>query len=207
VAVVAGISLAPTAFAHVTVNPGTAAPGSFTKLTFRVPNEMSDANTTKLEVQLPTDSPFASVSIQPVDGWTYSETKTKLASPIKSDDGDVSEAVQIITWSGGVVKPGEFQEFSLSVGPLPTDKAQLVFKVLQTYDNGETVSWIQESAPGGEAEHPAPVLKLVAAADASTPRSDGDDGEPLGIVGIVVGAAGLIVGAIAMVTARRRSAT
>ena len=56
-AVVGGLTLAlaAPASAHVTVNPNTATPGSYSKVTFRVPNEKDSANTTKLEVNLPAD--------------------------------------------------------------------------------------------------------------------------------------------------------
>jgi uncharacterized protein YcnI len=160
---------ATNAFAHVTVNPREAAQGSYSKLSFRVPNERDGVNTTKLEVNFPTDHPLASVSVRPHAGWTYSVVKTKLASPIKSDDGDISEAVSKITWTGGAIKPGEFDEFEVSVGPLPNDVDSLTFKALQTYSDGEIVRWIEEAAPGGGAvDHPAPVLTLTKAAAATT---------------------------------------
>ena len=41
------------AAAHVTLQPPTAATGAYTVLSVRVPNEMSDATTTKVQVQLP----------------------------------------------------------------------------------------------------------------------------------------------------------
>jgi uncharacterized protein YcnI len=44
------LALAGPAAAHVTVNPNTAAPGGFAKVTFRVPNESDTADTTKIEV-------------------------------------------------------------------------------------------------------------------------------------------------------------
>ena len=61
---VAGVVLAVAApaDAHVTVNPNTATPGGYTKVTFRVPNETDNADTTKLEVAFPADQPIASGS-------------------------------------------------------------------------------------------------------------------------------------------------
>ena len=45
---------APTAAqAHVTLQPSTATAGAFTLESVRVPNEMDDATTTKVDVQLP----------------------------------------------------------------------------------------------------------------------------------------------------------
>src|SRR6476659_4150407 len=87
---VALLTLAGVAWAHVTVNPHTAQQGSYTKVSFRVPNERDDASTTQLEVDLPTDHPIASVQTRPVPGWTSTVQKTTLAKPITTDDGQVT---------------------------------------------------------------------------------------------------------------------
>lgn len=111
------------ASAHVTVNPNQAVQGGFAKLAFRVPNESDTASTVKLEVILPTQAPIAFLSLKPVAGWTATVEKTKLARPIKSDDGEVSEAVSKITWmsagADSAIRVGQFQEFEVSAGPLP----------------------------------------------------------------------------------------
>lgn len=163
------ISLAASAAsAHVTANPNTAAPGSYTKISFRVPNEEPKADTTRLEVDLPMDHPIASVAVRPQPGWTAKVEKSKLATPIKSDDAEVTQAVSKITWSGGKIAPGEFQEFDVSLGPLPTDTNRLMFKATQTYSNGDVVTWDQDPGNGGqEPEHPAPTVRLTASAGAS----------------------------------------
>ena len=151
---------ATSAFAHVTVNPRETTGGGYAKLAFRVPNERDNAGTTKLEINFPADHPFASVSVRPQPGWTYTVDKTKLDTPIDSHGNQISEVVSRVTWTGGTIKPGEFNEFEVSVGRLPTDVDSITFKALQTYSNGEIVRWIEEATPGGsEPERPAPVLK------------------------------------------------
>ncbi|MFC4148694.1 DUF1775 domain-containing protein, partial [Micromonospora mangrovi] len=60
------LGLAGPAAAHVTVNPSTAVQGGWTKVSFRVPNETDTADTTKVEVNLPTATPIASVSLKPL---------------------------------------------------------------------------------------------------------------------------------------------
>src|SRR4051794_18591466 len=169
-------ALAGPASAHVSVNPNTAEQGGFSALTFRVPTEKDDASTTKVQVAFPTDTPLASVSVKPVPGWTSQVTKNKLPQPIQSDDGPITDAVSQITWTASspdtAVKPGEFQEFGVSAGPLPTTTA-ISFKALQTYSDGSVVRWIDTQTPGGpEAEHPAPTLSLTPeAADAAAPAA------------------------------------
>src|SRR6185437_4740876 len=63
-----GLTALP-ALAHVTVSSPGATQGSFGVLTFRMPNEMDNANATELKVQLPADQPLASVSVKPEPGW------------------------------------------------------------------------------------------------------------------------------------------
>jgi uncharacterized protein YcnI len=184
--VVAGIALvvaAPLAGAHVTVNPGEAPKGGFAKLAFRVPNERPDSGTTTLEVNLPEDQPIANVSVRPKQGWTYQVETHQLDEPIDNHGEELTEVVSKVTWTGGVIQPGEFDEFEVSVGPLPEDADQILFPTLQTYQSGEVVRWIDEPLPDGEEpEHPAPLLTLVDAEDehagGSADNGAGADGEP-----------------------------
>ncbi|MFE7192854.1 YcnI family protein [Kitasatospora sp. NPDC057541] len=171
-AAAAVVALAGPASAHVTVNPGSADQGGYTAVDFRVPNENDAAGTVKLEVNLPLDHPLASVRTQPLPGWTATVEKAKLDKPLKVHGNDVNEAVSKITWTadaGVKIAPGQFQEFRVSLGPLPTDTDSLVFKTLQSYENGDVVRWIDEAKDGQpEPAKPAPVLKLTKA-----PAGDG----------------------------------
>ncbi|WP_422070604.1 YcnI family copper-binding membrane protein [Streptomyces orinoci] len=208
--------LAGPAFAHVTVQPGTAQKGGYATIAVKVPNEKDNADTVKVELDLDPKHPLASVMPQPVPGWDVKVEKSKLDQPVKTDDGTVTEAVTKVTWTGGKIQPGQFQQFPLSVGQLPSDADRLVFKALQTYSDNDVVRWIDPSMPGGkEPEHPAPVLKLLAKTDdtkqaAPAPAKDSGSGgsssdttaRVLGIAGIVLGAAGVGYGVFA---GRRRT--
>jgi uncharacterized protein YcnI len=208
------LGFAGPASAHVSVNSDTVATqGGEAKLTFRVPNEEDTASTVKVEVDLPQDTPIASVSVKPVTGWTATVQTSKLAAPITNDDGaQITEAVSQIVWAaapGSEIGPGQFQEFEISAGPLP-DVNQVVFKALQTYSNGDIVRWIDEPSAGvseADLQHPAPTLKLAPAAAAPTSHgSDAVGGAALGlgIAGVVLGLAGLALGLLAY---RRVTAT
>jgi hypothetical protein len=127
----------------------------------------------------------------------------------------------VVDWkaTAGGIKPGEYGEFQLSVGPLPKADS-MTFKALQTYSNGETVSWIDLPAAGSsdEPEHPAPTLKLAPAGGAATtpatnaaaaPAAASDEGAGGGSVtgAYVVGGIGLVAGLAAFgvaVSGRRR---
>ncbi|WP_390871330.1 YcnI family copper-binding membrane protein [Streptomyces malaysiensis] len=224
------------AFAHVSVQPGQAEKGGYSTINFKVPNERDDSSTVKLEVNLPADHPLASVMPQPVPGWDVKVTKSKLAKPMEIHGEKINEAVTKVTWTGGKIEPGMFQQFPLSVGQLPEDADQLVFKALQTYDNKEVVRWIEEPQEGAaEPENPAPVLKLVAPAKgsdgqdaaAASGQGQGKDSEKAGAensasedasddkdgsdtTARVLGIAGIVIGAagvaFGVVASRRRSA-
>jgi uncharacterized protein YcnI len=227
VAAAALVAAAPMAAAHVTVNPGEAPKGGYAALSFRVPTERDDAATTQLEVNFPTDTPIPSVRVQPKPGWEYEIERTTLDEPIDVHGEEVTEVVSSVTWTGGEIGATEFDEFGVSVGPLPTDVDQILFPSLQTYDSGEVVRWIEEPTEDGEEpESPAPALTLVDEEEEGSSGSGGDgeaaaagltventasqddvDGaSTLGIVGIVVGVIGLAVAGFALVRTRRRPA-
>ncbi|MEV0850110.1 YcnI family protein [Streptomyces sp. NPDC049954] len=163
--------LAGTASAHVSVAPqGPAAKGGYATVNFKVPNERDDASTVKLEVNLPADHPLASVQPQAVPGWNVKVTQKKLDKPLEMHGEKVTEAPSKVTWTatGKGIAAGTFQQFPLSIGQLPEDADQLVFKALQTYSNDEVVRWIEEpKSDGSEPDDPAPVLQL------SAPEDDG----------------------------------
>ncbi|WP_030576152.1 YcnI family protein [Streptomyces anulatus] len=157
------------AAAHVSVQPvGEAAKGGYATLNFKVPNERDQASTVKLEVNFPAGHPLSSVTPQAVPGWKIKVDKSKLDKPLEVHGKKITEAVSKVTWTAddSEIAPGYFQQFPVSVGALPEDADQLVFKAIQTYDNKEVVRWIEEpTADGDEPDSPAPVLKLTAAAE------------------------------------------
>jgi len=189
------------ASAHVTVSPGTAEPGGYARVVFRVPNERADASTTRLEVSFPSDHRFSSVSVQPVPGWTATTRTEKSDAPAEGEHKS-SGNVTAIVWEGGTVLPGQFQEFPVSMGKLPQTGTRLVFKAVQTYSSGEVVRWIDVQQDGGpRPEHPAPMLTVAAPVVAAAPAAGADT------VGRVLGGAGLLLGLLGIglsVTARRR---
>lgn len=169
VAGAAVLAVSTPCFAHVSVQPeGEAAKGGYAVVGFKVPNERDNASTTKLEVTFPTDHPLASVMPQPVEGWDVKVTTSKLDKPLEMHGEKINEAVSKVTWTakGDGIEPGFFQKFPVSVGTLPEDADELVFKALQTYSNKEVVRWIEVPQEGQEEpEHPAPVLTLSEASE------------------------------------------
>ena len=206
------------ASAHVTVSSPQATAGGFGIVVFNVPNESDTAITTRLRIQMPPKTPFSQVLVQPVPGWTITTTTENLSTPIKTDDGDtVTTAISVVDFqaaAGAGIPPGQFQQFSLSVGPFP-DAKSVTFSAVQTYSDGTEVAWIDPTVEGQpEPQHPAPTLSLTAdsgSAASSSPDStastadttsssdssgSGSDGLPLflSIAALVLGLAGVVLG-------------
>jgi uncharacterized protein len=215
-AVVAALALAPTAAAHVTLQPSEAPAGGFTRLDVRVPNERDNAGTTKVEVQMPPG--FLSVSTEPVPGWDAELTMRQLDEPVEQFGEQVTEEVGRITFTAdgeaSAIKPGQFQDFGLSLAvPEGRPGSMLTFKALQTYSNDEVVRWIGPP----DSEEPAPQVELTPAEEeeAAAPAAEepaapaateeDDDGNGLAIAALIVGAAGLATGLAALVLSRRRT--
>ncbi|MEN5076153.1 YcnI family protein [Isoptericola cucumis] len=222
----AAVLSAGAASAHVTVTPDGAdgaVAGGYTTLTFKVPNESADAATTKVEVDLPADTPFTSVSVEPVPGWTAEVTNADLPEPVEVHGTEVTEAPTRVVWTadeGAGVRAGQFQRFTISAGPVPEGVDELLLPATQTYSDGEVVAWDEPAAADGtEPEHPAPLLPVTgepsgdaaaesqASADTAGAASSGDDGSgvalTLGAVGLGLGLVGAVTGVVALSRTRR----
>jgi periplasmic copper chaperone A len=215
-AMVAALALASAAGAHVTLQPPEAPAGGFTRLDVRVPNERDNANTTKVEVQMPPG--FLSVASEPEPGWDVELTMRKLDKPVEQFGEQVTEEVGTVTFTAtgdaGAIRPGEFRDFGLSVA-VPEGKpgSMLTFKALQTYTGGEVVRWIGPP----DSEEPAPQVELTPAEEeeASAPAAqepaapaaseEEDDGNGLAIAALVIAIAGLAAGLAALSMSRRRA--
>ncbi|KAA9107509.1 YcnI family protein [Microbacterium rhizomatis] len=224
-----GIPLA--ASAHVTVTPNTADPGSYKSVQFRVPNESEAASTVRLEVQLPTDTPFLSVLYEPVPGWTTTVTESTLPAPVVVDGNTITQAATKVVFEAvdGGIRPGQLQNFTLSLGPVP-EVGSIVLPAIQTYDDGTVSEWtatpaqvaaddtlepapvlyVQDAAPGDAhgASHgasPAPSATATEGGSA-TASSDPSSGIALGvsIAGLVLAAGAAVLAAIALARGRSK---
>lgn len=214
---------AAAASAHVSVNPDDTGANGYTHLTFNLPNESATAKTSKLEIKLPTDTPFTSVAVKPVEGWTAQVVTSTLPKPVTIDGSTVTKAPTSVVWTANdaahEIGPNEYQSFSVSVGILPAAGTQVVLPAVQTYTDGTVVNWDQVAKDGQpEPDHPAPSFTTTAADDA-TPAATAaptaqsaapasQTGDATGTWGLVLGAVGAILGAAALglVLAGRRKA-
>lgn len=186
VAAVAALVAAPAADAHVTVDPGRVPSGSFARFDIRVPNE-EEVPTVQVSVLLPTD--LEEVSFQPKPGW-----ERTVASKLGR---------KVVTWSGGEIGPGEFDDFALSAEVPKTSGVELVFPTVQTYADRKIVRWIE--APSGE--FPAPRVTVEAAeSETGATAAGGDNGDEHDELAIGLAIAGLAAAllAVGLTLVRRR---
>ncbi|WP_138418126.1 YcnI family protein [Sinomonas gamaensis] len=217
------------ASAHVTVNPDDTGANGYSHLTLNVPNESATAKTNKLEVKLPTDTPFTSVSVKQIDGWTAQVITSELPKPVTVGGSTVTKAPTSVVWTANdaahEIGQNQYQTFSLSVGKLPAAGTKVVLPAAQTYTDGSVVNW-DETAQDGQPEpkHPAPSFTTTAADDATpapststsaavaqgttTATAASQTSDVAGVWGLVLGALGAILGAaaLALVLAGRRKA-
>jgi uncharacterized protein YcnI len=220
IAVVAALVATQAAAAHVTLNPREWEAGGFARFSVRVPNERDNADTTEVTVRFPQS--VISASFQPIPGWERTIEMEPLDEPIEEEGEQITEHIASVTWTGGKIKPGEFQEFGVSFRVPETPGEDLVFPSIQTYSNGEVVRWVGPP----DAESPAPIITVLepaqeeeaaggaegettatgedGAAAAATSSSD-DDGNGLAIVALILGIAGLAAGLGALALAWNRS--
>jgi uncharacterized protein YcnI len=219
------------ASAHVNVNPDDPAAGGYTHLTFNVPNESLTAKTNKLEVSLPTDTPFNSVSVKPVEGWTAELVTTALPKPVTVAGATVTKAVSSVVWTADAahqIGQNEYQAFSISVGVLPDAGTTVTLPATQSYTDGTVVKWDEKTVEGQpEPEHPAPSFVTTASdsaastattspsvtaapsgpsAPSAAASTSSDAGSTAGWFGLAAGLIGLAAGVTALVRTRSTKA-
>lgn len=204
------IALPMAASAHVTITPNTAPAGSYALVTFKVPTESATATTTKLEVDIPTDTPFSSVSYVAVTGWDTQLVTETLPKPVKIGGNELTEAVTKVIWTaqpGFEIKQHQLQLFPLSVGSVP-DTGKIELNAIQTYSDGSIVKWAES---GADAEHPSPALFVndtpageedsSHSATATTAVEPTSSATPSDVIARVLGIGGLVFGAVGIVLA------
>ena len=114
---------------------------------------------------------FTAFDPQAVPGWTVKLVQTKLAKPIKTDDGlvteEVSEAIFIADNGKGTL-PGYIENFPVAFSVPGKAGDALTFKTVQTYSNGQVVRWIGTL----DSEQPAPTVNVGPEDGALRPSGD-----------------------------------
>jgi periplasmic copper chaperone A len=218
----ADITVTPTQLTDTDSSSTTAAQpvqGEAARLAFTVTTSSRTANTTKVQVLLPEDTPIAEVYPLSAPDWAPSYTEKKLDRPIPGVHGtQEDQLVTAITWTavpGKAIKPGQSSVLQVEAGPMPA-AAQIVLKLVQTYSDGTTTrsdATVKLSPPTGAAQgHDAHngTTANPTSGPAAAAQPDGDSGSGGGAtIAIIVSVlvigllAGGLIGGFAMGRARR----
>ena len=148
-----------TANAHVSLDVGEAAVGKSYKAVLKVGHGCAGEATTAIRVRLPSE--LSAARPQPKAGWTLA---------LKNGDAHAAGGhhhaapVQEISWSGGPLPDGWYDEF-VFVAAIPADaKPGPVYLPVVQQCGDAAARWIElPGASGEEPGEPAPVLTLVPA--------------------------------------------
>jgi uncharacterized protein YcnI len=145
-----------TAAAHIQVAPTVAAPNDAVRFDFLVPGEKTNAQTTKVEVKVPSG----------VLPYSYADPPGWQRRLVKAPDNSVGR----IAWTGRLAPDG-FAEFSV-LAATPPKPGTLRWKALQFYSDGEVARWI--GSP--QSDKPAPVTEIVDGAPLQNAGGEGPGG-------------------------------
>lgn len=139
---------AGTAFSHVSLQDGAAAPGSGYRATLRVGHGCQGSPTTGLRVLIPAG--FNAVQPVPKPGWTLATRVGPLAQPYESHGTRYTEGVLEVSWTASTpdqaLPDAYYDEFVLR-GTTPARPGPLWFKVLQSCAQGSN-AWVEVPAAG-----------------------------------------------------------
>ena len=144
----------------VVLVPNRAPRGGYATIDFAVPNANSSLAVHTVTIELPERT--LSVTPRAMTGWTASLETSAL--PTNGNATNVTEQVNTVTWSasGPGVAPGEFERFTIILGPLPKKGKTVAFPVTQMYTDGSTATWEPTTgAATTTAERVAPTLRLT----------------------------------------------
>lgn len=140
----AGLVLfASSAAADVTITPSQAQQGGSTSVTFLVRNQRAGALTTKVQVDLPLDTPIAEVYPMSVADWAPRIIYRKVDQELPGIHGSgLTSATSSVIWerASDALAPPAVESLRLEMGPLPTVDT-FVFTVVQTYSDGTVQRW------------------------------------------------------------------
>ena len=186
-----------TAWAHSEITPTTLPTGRPNFVTLLAANEAKSA-LTKMTLTAPEGVTFGAATRQPA-GWTAEKSKTA------------------ITWTGGSLAPGAFDEWGVEVDAL-NQPGQLRFRVANAFASGapdnHTVE-IAAVAPGpGAPPTAAPAVTVTTGAPsesttattataAAAPDDDGSSGDSRANLALVVGALALALSLVSLASALR----
>lgn len=154
-----GLFATSLAHAHIVLAQPEAPAGSSYRATFKVGHGCDGSPITAITVRLPAGARGAKP--MPKAGWLIERRIDKLAEPYTSHGKTITDDVSEVTWRGGLLPEGFYDEFVLQV-QLPATPGPLWFKVKQVCEQGE-IDWAEIPAEGTSGNTSTRGLKAPAA--------------------------------------------
>jgi uncharacterized protein YcnI len=120
ISVCSALVFASAASAHLSLDPARVQKGEAVELTFSVPNEDDAVGVDHVTLGIPADFDLDDAEAKP--GWTQSRTG------------------QAITWSGGLIRKGQYATFSIR-GTAPGKVETVLFNVLVGDRTGKSITY------------------------------------------------------------------
>src|SRR4051812_44551831 len=211
------LALSAPAAAQVSIVPDRADGGGTQTFAFRLANERADTKSTRLELVFPQNPPIAYVEVAPARGWTATVRPRPLNPPLRAGGKVIGEAAGTLVFEGGAVAPRQFEQFLVTMGPLPAD-GRLAFQATQTFANGAVAHWDETTSPAPAitfGSGPAPVPGSAAAqpiqgaevapADEPAPEASAVGGPPFAVLWAAVGLAFVVIAVVGFRAHRRKA--
>jgi copper(I)-binding protein/uncharacterized protein YcnI len=154
------VALAGSVSAHATLEQKEARAGATTKITLRIPHGCKGEATHTVRLSLPDG--FYAAKPMPKPGWDLTTRTGPYATPYDNHGTEMTEGVREVVWSGGQLKDGWYDEFTVR-GTLGADIAPqtvLFFPAVQDCATG-TADWT-DTTGSHDVPNPAPKLTVVA---------------------------------------------
>ncbi|MGQ0845959.1 MAG: DUF1775 domain-containing protein [Sporichthyaceae bacterium] len=186
-----------TAHAEVRVSSGPLVSGSPGFLSLAVSTERTDATTTRVEVRLPAEGTFDSVTAEAKPGWT--------SALVREGTGSVRGVLWTAEPASAGISAGTFEVFTVGLGAVPAGVDRLAFSATQTYGDGQTVAadGLSVAVEGERTAVPAagapPQVEQVAAVAAV----EEEDNAARVAIGLTAGGAAILLAFLATSISRR----
>lgn len=148
---------------HAVINEGTAEAGSFSFITLRITHGCGVSPSTQIRMKIPDG--VIRVSPKFMENWAVELRMKTLDTPHRDEAGNmVTETVDEIVWSGGLLPDGYYGEFQVRA-LMPDEPGRMLwFKTIQNCEEG-TIRWIEVPTKEGQSPYefkePSPFIRLV----------------------------------------------
>ena len=175
---VTALALPAGALGHARVSPAVSVAKKLQLYTLAVPTEKDGVRTTKVVMTVPSGFGIDSFA-PPPPGWHQSVAQSGSAG---------SAVIQQVTWSGGRTPTGQDAVFQFLAQP--SSAKTYSFSVVQTYSNGQVVSWT------GPESSDTPAASI----EAKSSLGGGDGVSTVSIIALVLAILALLASGAALLT-------